>query len=153
MSSRQEKFNKIKTYKENWYALIACICSEKTKSVSESCRLLGLNLKSERAEKIIYKEPRFDLDNVKKLYEEIGVVRQMAIKMKVCEATLRKFMKTNEIVIDKIKPKISDSFDKNKIKTLKKEGKNTKDISLITGYEYQNLNKLIRVMNKEGAII
>jgi uncharacterized protein (DUF2344 family) len=147
------ELNNIKMHKENWYALIACICSEKTKSVSQSCSLLGVNLKSEKSEKIIYKEPRFDLDNIKKLYEEIGIVRQMAMKMNVCEATLRKFMKNNGIETKKVKPKISDSFDKNKIETLRKEGKNLKDISLITGYEYQNLNKLIRIMNKEGAVI
>lgn len=48
MKSRQEESNKIKKYKENWYALIACICSEKTKSVTQSCRGLGIKMKIEK---------------------------------------------------------------------------------------------------------
>ena len=52
MSSRQKEFNKIKLYKENWYALTACICSEKAKSISQSCRKLGVDFKNEKAEKV-----------------------------------------------------------------------------------------------------
>jgi len=140
-------------YKENWYALIACICSEKSRSVSKSCKALGIELKSEKTEKRVYKEAMFNLDDVKKLYKEIGIVRQMAIKMDVCEATLRIFMKANGIKTGKIRPKISDNFDKNKINILRKEGRNLKDISLITGYEYQNLYRFMEVTKEEGVLI
>ena len=152
MSSRQIEFNKIKKYKENWYALIACICSEKPRSVTQSCKVLGVALKHENTVRMEYRVPRLDLDTVKKTYEEMGNVRQMAIKMDVCEPTLRKFMKVNGIMT-KIKPKISDSFDINKIVELRKEGNNVRDISLITGYEYYNLDRFIRTMKKEGAFI
>ena len=54
MNSRQYEFNKIKTYKRNWYALVACICSEKTKSVSSACRSLGVDLKGDKFTKIVY---------------------------------------------------------------------------------------------------
>jgi len=121
MNSRQEEFNKISMYKENWYALIACICSERTKSVAESCKGLGIKLKSERHVKI-YKEPIFDLDKVKALYEELGIIRQMAIKMGVCEGTLRLFMKANGIETNKLKPKISDGYAYHNLDKLMKEG-------------------------------
>ncbi|MCB2308859.1 hypothetical protein LGL08_20390 [Clostridium estertheticum] len=74
MSSRQKEFNKIKMYKENWYALTACICSEKAKSISQSCRKLGVDFKNEKAEKIVYNDPKFDIDGIIKLRKEGALI-------------------------------------------------------------------------------
>ena len=79
MNSRQYELNKIETYKVNWYALVACICSEKNKSVSSACRGLGLELNHEKTEISAYKDSNFDLKEVKELI--IGIFRYKKFKM------------------------------------------------------------------------
>jgi len=154
MRSREEELRKIGLFKPNWYALIACICAEKETSVFQGCKSLGIELKDEKLGKAIKDKTRvtinnkgrapvqFDLEEVKRLYKELKSVRQVAIKLKAYDVTVKKFMVANDIEIIK-KSIVSDSYDMLDVLRLLQKGDDLKQIAQIKGYKYASFYKFM----------
>ena len=150
------EFNKIDTYKVNWYALTACICAKKEMSVAQGCKSLGIELKESKGGsgnryKNRYKKANFDKTQVEKLYKELKTVGKVALSLDVCESSLRKFMLINGIIV--VRTKITDSYDMKEIKRLISTGKNLVEVSKITGYKYFNLYKFMQENKTEKVAI
>ena len=143
MRSNKNNLIKIDAYKENWYALAACMCSPKVRSRSHAFSLMGMKIKHEPGVSIS-KNIEFDKKEVEALYKEFKSVRQVAIKLGCNPSSMANFFKKENIETLEVKPMLSDKYDKNKIWELRNKGKTVKEIAIAMGYTYPSLYKYIK---------
>lgn len=139
----EQEFLKLEAFKENWYALAACICSSKIRSRSHAFSLMGIKVMHEKGVSVS-KNVEFDREQVQKLYKELGSVRQVAIKLGCSPSSIAYFFKKEKLEMFEERPKLSDDYDKNRIWELRNSGKTIREIAEVMGYTYPSLYKYIK---------
>ena len=146
MSCHQSDILKVNTFTQNWYALLVCVVSSETNSVSQACSSMGIKLKAEQFKRLNLST--LNKIEVKKLYEKLKSVRKVAIELDCNQMVLAKFMIRNGIERNMIRHKISDKYNKTEIIRLRKEGKGSVYIAKIMGYEYASLYNFVCEIEK-----